>query len=82
MVSTDLASMPAWVMPTVLLLGAWSMVWKGLALYRAGKLKQPLWFIVMFLVNTLGVLEIFYILVFSKMVKAPKEASDEMKPSI
>lgn len=36
-------------------------------------LRQPLWFVVMFIVNTAGILEIFYIFVFSKMVKPAKE---------
>lgn len=75
MVTTDFSAMPTWVMPTFIILGVWSIMWKGLALYRAGKLKQPLWFVVMFLVNTLGILEIFYIFVFSKMIK-PKEEEE------
>ena len=72
MVTTDFNAMPAWVAPTLIILGIWSMVWKAFGLYRAGKLRQPLWFVVMFLVNTLGILEIFYIFVFSKLVKVEK----------
>jgi len=40
----------------------WSMTWKGLALWAAGKRKEKTWFIVLFLVNTLGILEIIYLL--------------------
>lgn len=78
----DMSNMPGWVIPVAIGLGIWSMVWKGLALYKAGTLRQPLWFIVMFLVNTVGILEIFYIFVFSKLVK-PAEKTDatlEVKP--
>ena len=47
----------------------WSAVWKGIALWKAGTRKQLIWFIVLFLVNTLGILEILYIFVFSKTGK-------------
>lgn len=69
----DVSSMPGWVIPLAIGLGLWSAIWKGLALYKAGMLRQPLWFVVMFIVNTAGILEIFYIFVFSKMVKPAKE---------
>ncbi len=36
----------------------WSMVWKGIALWRAGRNAHLAWFIVLFIVNTLGILEI------------------------
>lgn len=71
----DMSSMPGWVIPLAIGLGLWSAIWKGLALYKAGMLRQPLWFVVMFIVNTVGILEIFYIFVFSKMVKPEKETN-------
>jgi methionyl-tRNA synthetase len=45
---------------------AWSMVWKGLALYRAGRREDKVWFVVLLIVNTLGILEILYLYVFGK----------------
>lgn len=44
----------------------WGIVWKGFALYRAGKQQQPGWFVALFLINTLGILEILYLAFFSK----------------
>ncbi len=44
----------------------WSLVWKGLALWKAAKEGNKVWFVVMLVVNTLGILEILYIYVFSK----------------
>ena len=44
----------------------WSLVWKGIALWRAGRNQHLVWFIVLFLVNTLGILEIVYIFAFSR----------------
>ena len=44
----------------------WSMVWKGIALWRAGRNGHLVWFIVLFIVNTVGILEIIYIFAFSR----------------
>ena len=48
---------------------AWILPWKGVALWRAAKLNQKKWFIALLLLNTLAVLEILYIFVFSKRKK-------------
>lgn len=45
----------------------WSLVWKGLALWKSSQKKHLVWFIVMLIVNTVGILEILYIFLFSKM---------------
>jgi hypothetical protein len=39
----------------------WVLIWKGLALWKAAGLRQKYWFIAMLVLNTLGLLEIFYI---------------------
>ena len=51
------------VMPLVL---AWSVAWKGIALWRAGRNDDLAWFIVLFIVNTAGILPIIYIFAFSR----------------
>ena len=45
---------------------AWSMTWKGIALWRAGRNAHLVWFIILLIVNTLGILEIIYIFAFSR----------------
>ncbi len=50
-----------------LLIVVWSLFWKGLALWHAGKRSHFLWFIVFLLVNTLGILEIVYLFGFLKL---------------
>jgi uncharacterized membrane protein len=42
-------------------LAIWSLVWKGLALWRAAQRGSKPWFIVMLILNTAGILEIIYI---------------------
>lgn len=44
----------------------WTIPWKAVALWRAAKTNQKIWFIVLLVVNTLGILEILYLFVFSK----------------
>lgn len=50
----------------IVLIVLWSSIWKGFALYRAGANKSVPWFVVLFIFNTLGILEILYLFVFSK----------------
>ncbi len=45
---------------------AWSLIWKGIALWRAAKNDHIAWFIVLLVVNTVGILEILYLCCFSK----------------
>ena len=44
----------------------WSIPWKAWALWRSARLNQRYWFVVLLLVNTLGILEILYLFVFNK----------------
>ncbi len=50
----------------LLLITAWVLPWKGVALWKAAKNKSKWWFIALLVLNTLAVLEILYIFVFSK----------------
>jgi len=45
---------------------AWSLPWKGWALWKAARLNERWWFIALLVLNTVGILEILYIYVFSK----------------
>ena len=48
-----------------ILLAIWELVWKGWALWRAAKNGQNGWFIAILILNTLGILPILYLYVFS-----------------
>lgn len=47
----------------------WSVIWKGLALWRAARLKQVGWYIALLIINTVGIFEIIYLLVTNKRNK-------------
>ncbi|HCM45847.1 MAG: Membrane protein [Parcubacteria group bacterium GW2011_GWD1_42_9] len=53
-------------------LSIWAIPWKGWALWRAARLQQKWWFIALLLVNTVGIFEILYLFVFSKMTAPTK----------
>lgn len=53
----------------------WSIFWKGWALWRAAKNDSQVWFIVLLVLNTLGILDILYVFVFSKKAKLPAKTS-------
>jgi hypothetical protein len=61
----------------VLLIALWTLPWKGVALWKAVKNSHKWWFIVLLVVNTLGILEILYIFVFGKRKKLPQEMSSQ-----
>jgi len=50
----------------IFLIIAWTIPWKGLALWKATKNNHKRWFIALLVFNTLAVLEILYIFIFSK----------------
>jgi len=52
----------------------WTIPWKGVALWKASHREEKWWFIVLLVINTLGILEILYIFVFSKKSSEPPSA--------
>ena len=47
----------------------WSLIWKGLALWRAAKRDEKIWYVILLVVNLLGIPEIVYLLVTQKKNK-------------
>ena len=50
----------------ITVLVVWTLFWKAIALWKSGRNNQPIWFIILFLINTIGILEILYIFLFQK----------------
>ena len=53
------------VIIALLIILVWSFFWKGKALWIAARHGQIAWFVIILLVNTLGILEIVYIYFFA-----------------
>ncbi|MEY4731594.1 MAG: hypothetical protein RL681_540 [Candidatus Parcubacteria bacterium] len=50
----------------ILIVALWTIYWKGRALWHAARKGDSVWFVVLLVVNTVGILEILYLYVFSK----------------
>jgi hypothetical protein len=52
-----------------IIIGVWTLFWKGIALWRTSQLKQRNWFIALFILvplNELAIIELVYLFWFSK----------------
>ncbi len=54
------------VLIAIIALIVWTLIWKGFALWHAARNNQSVWFILILMLNTAGVLEILYLLLFRK----------------
>lgn len=56
-------SIPLWVWVLIVI---WDIIWKMIAMWRAAHNKQLIWFIVLAVINTVGILPIIYLLMNRK----------------
>ena len=76
---TNSLGMPIWLFTLVTI---WTLVWTLLALWKAARKKHIAWFIVMGILNTMGILEILYIYLFSKIKKPKKKSKTLIKKKV
>ena len=74
--NNDLLNLPQWLLFIVI---AWMLVWKGFALWRAAKMSHRVWFVIILVINTIGILEILYLFLFSKINLKEKTKSEANK---
>jgi hypothetical protein len=55
-----------WLSVVLIPLMIWSVFWKGWALWKAAKNDSKVWFIVLLVINTVGILDIIYIFLVAK----------------
>lgn len=65
----DFFNQGSFVLAIFALVIIWSFIWKGIALWKAARNGDKIWYVVLLIVNTLGILEILYIYVFGKAKK-------------
>ena len=61
---TSITNLP-WYITFILLI--WIFTWKALALWKAAKKDHKIWFIILLVINSLGILEILYLFLFSDL---------------
>jgi hypothetical protein len=57
----------------------WSLVWKGMALWHAAKRDEKPWFVILLIVNTMGILEIIYLLFVAKLFSSKSRSPAKKK---
>lgn len=56
----------------VVILIVWSLIWKGLALWRAARRGEKVWYVALLILNTIGILDIIYYFLIAKTDKVSK----------
>jgi len=59
----------------ILLISVWSLIWKGLALWKSSQKKETKWFVFLLVFNTAGILPIIYLIL-------KKDKKDNQKENI
>ncbi|KKP93264.1 MAG: hypothetical protein US25_C0014G0011 [Candidatus Moranbacteria bacterium GW2011_GWE1_36_7] len=64
-----------WIIILILL---WTLPWKAAALWRSARRGHVGWFLTIIILNTLGILDILYIFIFSRLGKEKKQEEDKI----
>ena len=64
---------PTWLFGLIVVLMVWEGVWKLLAMWKAAKNNSIVWFIILAIFNTVGILPILYLYVFSEMKRGKRK---------
>ncbi len=62
----------------IVIIGLWTLPWKGIALWRAANQKEKWWFIILLITNTVAILEILYIFIFSKKKDSKNQKVEQL----
>jgi hypothetical protein len=60
----------------LIIIGLWTLPWKGITLWRAARRKEKGWFVALLLLNTAALLEILYFFVFSRRKNESEKLGD------
>ncbi len=63
------------LIPLFVAAAIWTIAIKGFALWHAARNSQKEWFVALLIINTLGILELVYLLWFRKDKKSEKKES-------
>jgi len=61
-----------WVVPLLIIIAIWDIIWKGIGMWKSARSRQLAWFVIMFILNTVGILPIIYLLYFQKSSRKHK----------
>ena len=58
----------------------WTLYWKGVALWKAARNNDTTWFVILLVLNTVGILDIIYIVFVAKKQPALSPAPGQEPP--
>lgn len=58
---TELSTLPEWVLPVTMVLVIWTLFWKGVSMWHAAQKKNGIWFFILLIFNTVGILDLYYL---------------------
>jgi hypothetical protein len=64
-----------WLIPLMI----WELIWKGIAMWKAGRNNQLPWFIAILIINSIGILPILYIAFFQKKTKTSESVKKKRR---
>lgn len=73
MAGEELAQLSTGMLIFIIIISVWTIIWKGMALWKAAGNKHKNWFIAMLILNTAGILPIIYIYFFANKTKTKKK---------
>lgn len=77
----EFLGMGTWPLSGILPFLVWILVWKGWALWLAARRDDKIWFTSLLILNTLGLLEIFYIFAVAKQKDTKNVKEKNTEPS-
>ena len=60
-------NIPTWFPFVFIPLAIWSLFWKALALWHSARRGNTIWFVALLLINTIGILDIVYLIIAGKL---------------
>ncbi|MBU2562225.1 MAG: hypothetical protein KKF68_01020 [Nanoarchaeota archaeon] len=75
----DTLNLPVGAIIILIIILLWELVWKLIGMWKAAKKGSVAWFIVLAVLNTVGILSILYVYVFSEMKRSPKRKSQKVR---
>ena len=57
---------PVWLIAVTILIAIFELIMKGLGLWRSARNKHTVWYVLIFIFNTAGILPLIYLLLYKE----------------
>ncbi len=58
--------LPVWLIALIVFLSIWDIIWKMVAMWKSARNNHSVWFILLGIINSVGILPIVYLLLNRK----------------